>query len=285
MNIESDVKIYQLGAMRDAADRVNRVGMIDFGNGRKTATLEFKGGRSHMEDRVLVIPELYDDTNLVAVFDGHGGSEVADFLKINTEKVFFDKLWRNNALPKISLEQTINELDDQIEEKPELKHAGAAAVFAIVETDKLVVANVGDCEAVLNRNGKAMVLTEKHNLKSETELNKIIINGGIVSENGYLSVSTSRGSFDFALTRTLGDKDILEPHISSEPSMIEIDLEEGDTELILASDGLWSVVDYQDAVDVVRASSDSVEAVSNLKQLAIENKSMDNISVVVVKLK
>ena len=52
------------------------------------------------------------------------------------------------------------------EEEPE-RDAGTTALAALVAGDALLVANAGDCRAVLCRRGRAIDLSRDHNGKSE----------------------------------------------------------------------------------------------------------------------
>jgi protein phosphatase PTC1 len=58
----------------------------------------------------------------------------------------------------------------------------------------------------------------------------------------------------------------------------------GDTHLIIACDGLWDVVSDDEATKVVLENADNPSvAAEKLKKAALDNLSMDNISVMVIK--
>lgn len=67
------------------------------------------------------------------------------------------------------------------------------------------------------------------------------------------------------------------------PYTTETTLTDEDSFLIVACDGLWDVVDDQDAVDLIRDIQDPQEASQHLLQHALSNFSTDNTSVMVVK--
>ncbi|URD85249.1 phosphatase 2C [Musa troglodytarum] len=99
-------------------------------------------------------------------------------------------------------------------------------------------------------------------------------------------------------SRSFGDY-LLKPYISSDPELTVTGRTEKDEFLILASDGLWDVISSEMACRVIGkclevlasdghpcgvANSAAKEAAAVLVRLAISRGSVDNISVVVVKL-
>lgn len=69
------------------------------------------------------------------------------------------------------------------------------------------------------------------------------------------------------------------------PYTTETTLTDDDTFLIVACDGLWDVVDDQDAVDLVKDVQDPIEMSQRLLQHALSNFSTDNTSVMVVRFR
>jgi serine/threonine protein phosphatase PrpC len=69
------------------------------------------------------------------------------------------------------------------------------------------------------------------------------------------------------------------------PYTTETTLTDDDTFLIVACDGLWDVVDDQDAVDLVKDVQDPIDMSQRLLQHALSNFSTDNTSVMVVRFR
>lgn len=85
-----------------------------------------------------------------------------------------------------------------------------------------------------------------------------------------------------AVARAFGDKS-LKVHLSSVPD-IKVEVVDETTEyLILASDGLWKVMNNQEAVDLVKKVKDPMAAAKQLAQEAANRKSKDDISCIVVR--
>ncbi|CAL9138644.1 unnamed protein product [Musa acuminata var. zebrina] len=107
----------------------------------------------------------------------------------------------------------------------------------------------------------------------------------------------ARGTIE-AMRQDEGDY-LLKPYVSSDPELTVTGRTEKDEFLILTSDGLWDVISSEMACWVIRkclevlasdgypcgvANSAAKEAAAVLVRLAISRGSVDNISVVVVKL-
>jgi protein phosphatase PTC1 len=75
-----------------------------------------------------------------------------------------------------------------------------------------------------------------------------------------------------AVSRALGDGS-LHPYVSAEPYVSATPLEEGDTMLILACDGVWDVLSDQDAVDLLAGQTDPQAAAIMLRDKAFEKNS------------
>jgi serine/threonine protein phosphatase PrpC len=100
-----------------------------------------------------------------------------------------------------------------------------------------------------------------------------------------------------AVSRAIGDAS-LKPYITAEPEICEYDVGKDDLFLIISSDGVWDVMDNEEAAHVVIASSCAMEegklkidterfkwAARNLCEHARSCGSGDNFSVVCVDLK
>lgn len=138
----------------------------------------------------------------------------------------------------------------------------------------LYTANVGDARAVLSRRGHAVRLTYDHKASDAQEAKRITDAGGFVMNNRVNAV--------LAVTRSLGDSAMKE-FVVGAPYTTETTLTDEDTFLIVACDGLWDVVEDQDAVDLVREVIDPQEAANRLLNHALRNFSTDNTSVMVIR--
>ncbi|XP_057490473.1 probable protein phosphatase 2C 11 isoform X2 [Actinidia eriantha] len=230
-------------------------GGISFLTGNKNGRFSygyssFKGKRSSMEDFYETrIAEV--DGQMVAffgVFDGHGGSRTAEYLKNNLFKNLSshpDFIKDTKSAIVESFRQT--DADYLIDEKGQQKDAGSTASTAVLLGDRLLVANVGDSRVVACRAGS-----------------------GTWRVGGVLAVS-----------RAFGDK-LLKPYVVAEPEIQEEEID-GIDFIIIASDGLWNVLSNEEAVAVVEDITDTEAASRKLIEEAYARGSSDNITCVVVR--
>ncbi|KAJ3305078.1 Protein phosphatase 2C 1 [Kappamyces sp. JEL0829] len=157
-------------------------------------------------------------------------------------------------------------------------HAGrAAADFCGENACKRVLytANVGDARAILSRNGKASRLSYDHKGSDAAESRRVVETGGFMMNHRVNGV--------LAVTRSLGDLSMKEWVIGA-PYTTETVLTENDTTLIIACDGIWDVCPDQEAVDMIGEIEDPQECADCLVDFALDNRSTDNLTAIVVKI-
>ncbi|XP_057490471.1 probable protein phosphatase 2C 11 isoform X1 [Actinidia eriantha] len=259
-------------------------GGISFLTGNKNGRFSygyssFKGKRSSMEDFYETrIAEV--DGQMVAffgVFDGHGGSRTAEYLKNNLFKNLSshpDFIKDTKSAIVESFRQT--DADYLIDEKGQQKDAGSTASTAVLLGDRLLVANVGDSRVVACRAGSAIPLSIDHKPDRSDERQRIEQAGGFIIWAG-----TWRVGGVLAVSRAFGDK-LLKPYVVAEPEIQEEEID-GIDFIIIASDGLWNVLSNEEAVAVVEDITDTEAASRKLIEEAYARGSSDNITCVVVR--
>ncbi|KAK4796077.1 hypothetical protein SAY86_028403 [Trapa natans] len=176
-----------------------------------------------------------NELGLFAIFDGHLSHEIPDYLPSH-----------------LAYRITDTEI---LEKAADLGKGGSTAVTAIlINCSKLVVANVGDSRAVISKRGVAKQLSVDH--EPNVERQSIEGRGSFVSR---FPGDVPRVDGQLAVSRAFGDKSLKE-HLSSEPHVVMEEIND-DTELIiLASDGLWTVMSNQEAVDLTKNVKDARSA-------------------------
>ncbi|XWS15207.1 hypothetical protein CRYUN_Cryun35bG0074700 [Craigia yunnanensis] len=196
-------------------------GGISFVTGSRTAKFSygyscFKGKRPSMEDFYETrISEV--DGQMVAffgVFDGHGGSRTAEYLKKNLFKNL--SAYPNfNKDTETAVVEAFKQTDDDYlnEEKVQQKDAGSTASTAVLLGDRLLVANVGDSRVVACRAGSAVPLSTDHKPDRSDERQRIEEAGGFIIWAG-----TWRVGGVLAVSRAFGNK-LLKPYAVAEPEI------------------------------------------------------------------
>ncbi|KAI3715015.1 hypothetical protein L6452_21979 [Arctium lappa] len=101
----------------------------------------------------------------------------------------------------------------------------------------LIVSNAGDCRAVMSRNGVAEALTIDHKPSRKDKKDIIESMGGYVdSRNGVWRIQGS-----LAVSRAIGDKHLTK-WVIAEPETRILNIRPDCEFLILASDGIWDMV-------------------------------------------
>jgi len=237
--------------------------------------------RRTMEDMHVIVDKFAGEehTGFFAIYDGHGGKGAVEY----TAKFLHENLARTlisgEKTECESLTHAFMETDRDMKEANVSGSSGTTAVTAIIRKKEghrfLFTGNVGDSRAVLVRDGQAIRLTYEHKGSDEEETKRIVDSGGFVLLNRVNGI--------LAVTRSLGDQAMKE-YVISEPFLSETKLEEKDTCLILACDGVWDVMTDQEAYDVISDETDPTTMSKKILVTALKKGSTDNISVMVILL-
>uniref|UniRef100_A0ACD5TZV1 Uncharacterized protein n=2 Tax=Avena sativa TaxID=4498 RepID=A0ACD5TZV1_AVESA len=240
----------------------------------------FRGKRASMEDFFDIKSSKIDDKqiNLFGIFDGHGGSRAAEYLKEH----LFENLVKHPEFmsdTKLAISETYKKTDSEFLDSEINTHRddGSTASTAVLVGNHLYVANVGDSRAVISKSGKAIALSDDHKPNRSDERKRIESAGGIVMWAG-----TWRVGGVLAMSRAFGNR-LLKQFVVAEPEIQEQEVDDELEFLILASDGLWDVVPNEDAVSLVKMEEEPEAAARKLTETAFARGSGDNITCVVVK--
>nr|XP_020457584.1 PH domain leucine-rich repeat protein phosphatase 1-like [Monopterus albus] len=140
----------------------------------------------------------------------------------------------------------------------------------------LKAANVGRCQAVLCRDGKAMQLSTIHTVKEELEYQRVRQRNAIITEDNKVSGVTDS-------TRIMGYS-FLFPSVTPRPEVSTVTLTPQDEFFLLGSRGLWDMLSPSEAVEAVRNVPDVLAAAKKLVTLAQSYGCSDSLSAVVVQL-
>ncbi|KAL6226902.1 hypothetical protein ACLB2K_000861 [Fragaria x ananassa] len=252
-----------------------------------------KGPKQYMEDEYICVDDLEghlgDSVNLPShgafygVFDGHGGVDAASFIKKNLLNFIVQDSHFPDALKKATRSAFVK-ADHAIADATSLdKSSGTTALTAFILGRNMLIANAGDCRAVLGKRGRAIELSKDHKPNCTSERLRIEKLGGVIYDgylNGQLSVARALG--DWHIKGSKGSKCPL----SSEPELEELVLTEEDEFLIMGCDGLWDVMSSQCAVTMVRKElmqhNDPERCSKALVKEALQRNTCDNLTVVVV---
>lgn len=215
--------------------------------------------RDHNEDSLVVTPPLF------VVADGMGGhaaGEVASEIAVNVIAKEAPTTIDANGLAQ-AVEAANREVLLASHDGRGREGMGTTVTAAILEGERLLVAQVGDSRAYLFHNGKLQQITRDHSLMAD-----LIEAGKITPEEARVHPQRS------VITRALGSDPLMRPDI------YEIDVATGD-KLLLCSDGLSSMITNEQIEAVMRRTADPQRCAAQLVNEAIAAGGYDNVTVIV----
>ncbi|KAH9310727.1 hypothetical protein KI387_025762 [Taxus chinensis] len=251
------------------------------------------GHKRVMEDEHVCIDDLVEHLGSVyecpgpgafyGVFDGHGGDDAAIFIRENLLKFIVEDCHFPIAVG-LAMRNAFMHADHAFADACSVdSSSGTTALAALIVGRTMIVANAGDCRAVLGKRGKAIEMSRDHKPNCSIERSRIESLGGSVYDgylNGQLSVARALGDWHMK-----GAKGSSCP-LSAEPELREVVLSEEDEFLIIGCDGLWDVMTSQCAVSIVRRElmvhNDPERCSKELVREALNRNTCDNLTVVVV---
>ena len=265
--------------------------------------------------------ETWPKCSFFGVYDGHGGAACADYLRDNLHQfVIAEAAFPSNPREALKqgfanaerqfLEAAIGRGKNSVEER-----SGSCAVVALLVGDQCYIANVGDSRVIMSAESgrKVFVLSTDHKPSEDGERKRIVEAGGKIyqtqlvrPEGGETVLGPHRvlpGRLSVVImqvSRTFGDAEAKLARFGGNPGVIVAvpDVRSfrvtGEQDfIILACDGIFDKMSSREAVqaawsslrersgDVHSASGRAVEAVM---QLALQRRTLDNVTVVLVAL-
>ena len=215
--------------------------------------------RDHNEDSLVVTPPLF------AVADGMGGhaaGEVASEIAVNVLAERAPAHPDSEALGR-AVEEANRAVIRAAHEGRGREGMGTTMTAAMLEGERLIIAQVGDSRAYLLHQGKLQQLTRDHSLMAD------------MIEAGQLTPEEARSHPNRSvITRALGS----DPH--TQPDLYEINVETGDR-LLICSDGLSGMIFDDQIENTLRRVQDPQRCASQLVNEAIAAGGHDNVTVIV----
>ena len=215
--------------------------------------------RDHNEDSLVVTPPLF------AVADGMGGhaaGEVASEIAVRVLSELAPEHPDVEALGR-AIEEANRAVIQAAREGRGRQGMGTTMTAAMLEGERLVIAQVGDSRAYLLHQGKLQQLTRDHSLMAD-----MIEAGQLTPEEARTHPQRS------VITRALGSD------VHLHPDIYEINVETGDR-LLVCSDGLSGMVFDDQIESTLRRVQDPQRCASQLVNEAIAAGGHDNVTVIV----
>lgn len=250
-----------------------------------------RGIRRSMEDAHLCVDNLEESLGsrgaFYGVFDGHDGEAAACYVKEH----LLPSILGDASFPTAVEEAVKNaylELDKRFSEACRLDDSlssGTTVLTALIQGRNLLVANAGDCRAVLCRKGVAVPMSTDHDPSSAWEKSRIESVGGYVVDgylNGQVTVARAIGDWHMQGLKEEGEQGPL----SAMPEIQSRELSEDDEFLLMGCDGLWDVFTNEGAISFARKQlqrhNDPEQCSRELVVEALRRNSQDNVTAIVI---
>ncbi|CAD8090271.1 unnamed protein product [Paramecium primaurelia] len=238
--------------------------------------------RQQMEDFYFIKDNILEDGSqsiLFGIMDGHGGQTVAKFVSTNFPKVFL-QLHKQKQRPFDKLLQdTFEKINEMVKQECDSNEIGSTASIGFMRLEGakrvLYFANVGDSRAFLFGD-QVVPLTTDHKPNKQGERTRIQQHQGTVLMdrlNGILAIS-----------RAFGDHSFTQYGLICTPDQVKVELRLSHKWVVVASDGLWDVVNEQELLQFIRYKESADEVTKFLQKLAQKRQSKDNVSILCLKI-
>jgi len=244
-----------------------------------------QGWRTGMEDAHALVLRLEEDASaenppksFFAVYDGHGGYEVARYASRHLHKILESSEKFKNGDVAGALVDAYIATDDLLLTPEGLKELsaihdefsvkaegiftssevtstliGCTAVSCVIDFQKRIAtcANSGDSRCIVSESGSAIRLSEDHKPHLESEIRRITAAGGRVTNgrvNGNLNLTRTLGDHEYKSNKDLKPEEQI---ITCVPDTKTYDLKDETDFIILACDGIWDVMLDQELVNFV----------------------------------
>ncbi|XP_028760707.1 probable protein phosphatase 2C 27 [Neltuma alba] len=285
----------------DAVIGDERQTLMNFIPVRRSGEWSDIGDRPYMEDTHICVGDMAKEfgykvisegaVSFYGVFDGHDGESAAKFVRDYLPRLIVEDADFPLEMEKV-VTRSFLETDAAFAKSCSLEScmpSGTTALTAIVHGRSLLVANAGDCRAVLSRCGGAIEMSKDHRPLCTKERTRIESLGGFIDDDGYLNGK-------LGVTRALGDwhlkgmKEMSERGqggpLTAEPELKLMTLTKEDEFLIIGCDGIWDVFTSQNAIDFarrrLRKHNDVKLCCKEMVGEAMKRGSTDNLTVVMV---
>jgi serine/threonine protein phosphatase PrpC len=229
--------------------------------------------------------------NFYAVYDGHGGKFVSNFLSQNLPQCFLHKKVVY-PLKKTFIKKIYNYWQNELVEKHKRYSTNTGSTCLVVvhykesSSEYLNILNTGDSRVVICKNNIGVALNKDHKPNWPEELARIKKLGGDVEFDGY-----DWRIQDLSVSRAFGDLSAT-PYVTHMPELFKYKISCEDKFIVVACDGLWDVFSCQDVVNYIldncydlktnKRINKTLNIAKKLGEHAIEKGSTDNITAIVV---
>ncbi|CAE7545415.1 PP2C27 [Symbiodinium natans] len=262
------------------------------GGGSEYGYAVAKNERSRMEDAVD-IQEDVAGYRLFAAYDGHAGCQAVTVAKEIIPGIL-GRYLRDAEDVEGAIKAAFRAADEEIMKHlvdknltPHMKtSSGTVACLALVKGAEMWIANLGDCRAMLSKDGSALAISRDHAPEKNAAEAERLRQLGVKVEGGYVEehVAVSR-----AFGNVCFDTGSKVKGISNEPEVFLVEIDDTVDFVIIGTDGIWDALKEQFALTharkALRTTAKPEDAAAAILQNAGKVSKSDNAAVIVVVFK
>uniref|UniRef100_A0A7S2WD43 PPM-type phosphatase domain-containing protein n=1 Tax=Rhizochromulina marina TaxID=1034831 RepID=A0A7S2WD43_9STRA len=248
-------------------------------------------GKKNQDAGAVICPLLGDDmsTALFCVLDGHGeeGHHVSHFCMRRIAETLQKQRKQTLADPAEAMRSAFVQANEVLaQQHPQWgNHGGTTSVCVLLIGSQCWIANCGDSRFVIARRNRrtepptAIDISHDQTPLVPSEKERLTAEGGFVAQDENETEARvwldSDMTCGLAMSRSLGDLPFKAIGVTAEPEVTKHVLTDADEFLIGASDGVWSVMSSQEAIELIHVQarglgSESVHALRASQQVIRE---------------
>ena len=156
---------------------------------------------------------------------------------------------------------------------------GSTAAAVLLTAEELLTAHVGDSRVVRVGPSGAEGLTRDHRIEAADERARVVRMGARLDPPYVV-----RAGHGLMVTRSLGDRWFRPVGVIAEPEVGHHAIRSDDVAILLATDGVWDVLDHEEAGDVVRRAASAQAGADAIVSAALAAGASDNVTALVVRV-
>lgn len=239
-----------------------------------------RGLRSYQEDRYVADPlsiDLDRQLQVLAVMDGHGGSEVAELVAKEMIPTLRENFQESNSSILETLQKTVSALNALARNM----RAGSTLSLVVIPDNeqKAYVAVLGDSLIVISDQNGDINVSPEHNARTNVAEREAAVKRGAIYDGAYLVDDES--GYGLQMSRALGDRD-LDGFLNRDAEVYTVNLGEKSF-IIVATDGVFDP-EHKDTEQETRRLAEMVAKGAGAEELvqdAIGRQTEDNATAIV----
>ena len=238
------------------------------------------GKREKNEDTYDIQQNIYNNIHYFAVFDGHAGDEVSQYLKLYFREILRQEITKlRGKYLNLALRNAIKILNREIRNK----ETGSTLCVLLIRGNLVYIANIGDSRCLLN-NREYVLSTRDHKPDDPRELHRIYERGGFVNKEAEDAPARLNGHL--AMSRAVGDL-FLHPALINAPDVYKANIfYDKKNYLVLATDGLWDVFTNEELIhlidELMRNNFNNEEISKEIIRQAYRKDFFDNLTCILI---